>query len=241
MELEEAHGHERDLIASALWHLRGDLSEEAREQGYLSCLQEYRRGGYPEATARLSEALKNPTFRQTLSDEYAAFWTAYSQDRSLMRFHFHKTEEIWNSLKDLSLPRREFSTAMAELPEAKQFITEDEINAALSGGSSFSGGKGRIYDFFREPHTPKEQTDFLKKEYGIGGHSHALSHATGSHEDHDGKGLRYADGRHELKITDTGGGITMIVFNTRYGFMRWSTYFALCFWRLRLKISRSGA
>ena len=60
VELEEAHGHERDLIASALWHLRGDLSEEAREQGYLSCLQEYRRGGYPEATARLSEALKTP-------------------------------------------------------------------------------------------------------------------------------------------------------------------------------------
>lgn len=31
----------------------------------------------------------------------------------------------------------------------------------------------------------------MKKEYGIGGHSHALSRATGSHEDHDGKGLRY--------------------------------------------------
>ena len=191
VELAEAHWHERDLIASALWHLRGDLSEDAREQGYLSCLQEYRRGGYPEAAARLSEALKNPAFRQTLLDEYAAFWTAYSQDRSLMRFHFHKTQEIWNNLKDLSLPRREFSTAMTELPETKQFITEDEINAALSGGSSFSGGKGRIYDFFREPHTPKEQTGFLKKEYGIGGHSHALSRATGSHEDHDGKGLRY--------------------------------------------------
>ena len=59
-----------------------------------------------------------------------------------MRFHFHKTEEIWNSLKDLSLPRREFSTAMAELPEAKQFITEDEINAALSGGGvAFPVGK----------------------------------------------------------------------------------------------------
>lgn len=94
VELEEAHGHERDLIASALWHLRGDLSEDAREQGYLSCLQEYRRGGYPEATARLSEALKNPAFRQTLLDEYAAFWTAYSQDRSLMRFHFHKTQDM---------------------------------------------------------------------------------------------------------------------------------------------------
>lgn len=39
-----------------------------------------------------------------------------------------------------------------------------------------------------------------------------------------------------LKNTDTGGGIAMIVFNTRYGFMRWSAYFSLCMWRLRLKI-----
>ncbi len=192
VELAEAQGHERELIASDLWHLCGDLSEDAREQGYLSCLQEYRSGGYPEATARLSEALKDTVFRQALSDEYAAFLTAYSQDRSLLRFHYHKPLEIRNSLKDLSLPRREFSTAMTELPEAKQFITEDEINEALSGGSSFSGGKGRIYDFFREPHTPKEQTDFLKKEYGIGGHSHTLSRATGSFEEHDGKGIRYS-------------------------------------------------
>lgn len=33
----------------------------------------------------------------------------------------------------------------------------------------------------------------------------------------------------------------MIVFNTRYGFTRWSAFFALCFWRYRLKLSRIGA
>ena len=33
----------------------------------------------------------------------------------------------------------------------------------------------------------------------------------------------------------------MMVFNTLYGFTRWSAYFALCFWRMRLKISRIGA
>ena len=191
VELAEASGHERELIASALLHLRGDLSEDARAQGYLACLQEYFTGSYPEASARLSEALKDPVFRQTLSDEYAAFWTAYSQDRSLLRFHYHKPQEIWNSLKDLSLPRREFTTDMAQLPEVKQFITEDELDDALSRGGGFSGSKGRIYDYFHESHTPKEWAEFLKNEYGIGGHTHALSRATGSHEDHDGKGIRY--------------------------------------------------
>ena len=33
--------------------------------------------------------------------------------------------------------------------------------------------------------------DFLKREYGIGGRSHALSGASYSGEDHDGKGLHY--------------------------------------------------
>ena len=67
----------------------------------------------------------------------------------------------------------------------------DEINDAMAGGSGFSGGKGRIFDYFQQPHTSKEKVNFLKAEYGIGGHSHALSGAIGSDEWHDGKGVRY--------------------------------------------------
>ena len=32
----------------------------------------------------------DPAFRQTLKEEYAAFWTAYQQDRDLLRFHYHR-------------------------------------------------------------------------------------------------------------------------------------------------------
>ena len=42
-----------------------------------------------------------------------------------------------------------------------------------------------------ENHTDKEKVRFLKDKYGIGGRSHALSGATHSGEDHDGKGLHY--------------------------------------------------
>ena len=35
--------------------------------------------------------------------------------------------------------------------------------------------------------------------------------------------------------------LAMMVFNTPYGFTRWSAYFSLCFWRMRLKVSRIGA
>lgn len=91
---------------------------------------------------------------------------------------------------------------MAEVPAVKQFITEDEIGAALSGGGGFAGGKGRIYAFFQQPHTDKEKTAFLRQEYGTGGRSHALSGATHSGEDHDGKGLRYQkNGCDDVRLT----------------------------------------
>ena len=40
---------------------------------------------------------------ENLKEEYAAFWTAYQQDRDLLRFHYHKPREIWENLKDLDL------------------------------------------------------------------------------------------------------------------------------------------
>ena len=191
VELTEAAGYERSLLAEKFWNLYHDFSDEARDSGYLACLSGIQRTGFPEETAWLAEQLNRPEFRQTLSEEYAAFWTAYQQDRDLLRFHYHKPREIWENLQDLSLPRRTFSSEMQDVPSVKQFITEDEIDAAMTRGSGFEGGKGRIFTFFQNPHTDKEKVDFLKSEYGFGGHSDALSNARASWEDHDGKGLRY--------------------------------------------------
>ena len=189
VELAEAPGHERVELAKSLWYLRGDLSEEANKQGYLSCLDEYRSGGFPDATARLAEALKDAAFHQTLKDEFAAFAAAYSQDKSLMRFRFHNQQKIWTQLSELPQKRREYRSDMADIPPVGRFITEDEISASLTRGSGIEGGKGRIYAYFREKHSSKEQADFLKREYGIGGRSHAVSGATHSGEDHSGKGI----------------------------------------------------
>ena len=83
----------RDSLAEKLWHLYHDFSDKAREAGYLSCLSGIRRNGFPEETAWLAEQLNRPEFRQTLAEEYAAFWTAYQQDRELLRFHYHKPRE----------------------------------------------------------------------------------------------------------------------------------------------------
>ena len=189
VELAEAPGHERAELAQAVWYLRQDLSEKARAQGYLSCLSDMRGGGFPEETARLAERLTDPAFREVLMDDFAQLRSDYREDRSLLRFHHHKLDKIEQGLRELSLPRREYRTEMAEIPAVQRFITEDEIAATLTRGSNIEGSKGRIYAYFKEKHSPKEQADFLKDEYGIGGRSHAVSGASHSGEDHSGKGV----------------------------------------------------
>ncbi|WP_373165047.1 LPD11 domain-containing protein [Agathobaculum sp. Marseille-P7918] len=191
VELAEAEGYERSLLAEQLWHLYHDFNDEARDSGYLSCLSNIQRNGFPAETEWLADQLNSPEFRHTLAEEYAAFRTAYQQNRDLLLFHYHRLDEILSNLRDLNLPRQAFSSELTEIPAVKQFITMDEINDAMAGGSNVSGGKGRIFDYFQQPHTSKEKVDFLKAEYGIGGHSHALSGAIGSDEWHDGKGVRY--------------------------------------------------
>ena len=189
VELAEAPGHERTELAQSIWYLRQDLSEKARAQGYLSCLSDMRGGGFPEETARLAEQLRDPAFREVLIDDFAQLRSDCREDRSLLRFHYHKPDKIEQGLRELSLPRREYRTEMAEIPAVQRFITEDEIAATLTRGSNIAGGKGRIYAYFKETHSPREQADFLRKEYGIGGRSHAVSGASHSGEDHSGKGV----------------------------------------------------
>ena len=189
VELAEAGQHERMQLAQALWYLKHDLSDEAREQGYLSCMDTLRGGGFPDETARLAEQLTNTDFRETLSGEFAQFYAAHEQDRSLLRFHYHKPDKIEQGLRELSLPRREYSSEMTAVPELARFITEDEIDHALDRGSGVEGGKGRIYEYFTADHTGKEKAAFLKDEYGIGGRSHAVSGASHSDESHGSRSI----------------------------------------------------
>ena len=189
VELAEAPGHERQKIAESLWHLYHDMSKDAHEVGYLGKMDELRGGGFPDETAMLAEKIADPEFRDVLAPQVNAFMIAYVDDRSLLRFHYHRPTQILQKLLDLNIPRKEYHANLAEIPSVGRFITEDEISASLTRGSGVDGGKGRIYAYFTEKHSSKEQVDFLKKEYGIGGRSHAVSGATHSGEDHSGKGI----------------------------------------------------
>ncbi|HEP1275490.1 TPA: DEAD/DEAH box helicase family protein [Streptococcus pyogenes] len=188
VELSESLDYERDRISESLWYLYHDLSEEGKTQGYFDFIE--RGGGFPEETKKLSEALKNPEYLKETIKEYSRFLAGYKENRNVLRFHYHKVDSLYQRLKELELPRKEYSTNLIELPKANPFITEDEVFAAISRGSGIDKGKERITKFFKENHTLQEKANFLKDEYGIGGSSHAVSGAMGSDEWHDAKGLK---------------------------------------------------
>ena len=190
VELAECGTFEKRQLAEQLWYMSHDISEKAIEAGYMSIVRSLR-GGFPEETEKLMVFLSEPESYQAIMKQVYAFRDACNADKSMMRFQMYHPNKLIRPLEEYAQPRREYVSEMAELPAAKGFITEDEINEHLTGGSNFSGSKSRIYTFYQTPHTAKEKLDFLKNEYGIGGGNNALSRNSMSHVWTDGKGIRY--------------------------------------------------
>ena len=190
VELAERRSFELSQLARSLVDIYHDLSDEAREVGMLPVLADYKGGGYPEEEKRVVKALDRWDKRQEIISSLSEFVVAWKQDRTLLRFRYHRPEELLQRTQDLNLPYSSYETEMRELPKVRHFITEDDINDYIRNRRPFEGTKGRILDFWQEPHSPKEKADFLKKEYGIGGGNNAFSHNFHADEDHSGKGVR---------------------------------------------------
>ncbi len=190
VELAECGTFEKRQLAEQLWYMSHDMREKAIEAGHMSIVRSLR-GGFPEETEKVMVFLSEPESYQAIMKQVYAFQDACNADKGMMRFQMYHPSKLIRPLEEYTLPRREYLSEMAELPAAKGFITEDEINEHLTGGSNFSGSKGRIYAFYQTPHTAKEKLDFLKNEYGIGGGNNALSRNFMSHVWADGKGIRY--------------------------------------------------
>lgn len=218
VEFAEAGGRVRSELAQSLLYLKHDLSGEAGRLGYFSSMDDLP-VGYPDATAALAQRMTDRTFADTLRGEFLTFLNDYAENRGLLRFHYHRMDELWQGLKDISAERRVYPEGPAGFAEPQGFITEDEISEALAGGSSVEGGKGRIYAFFTADHTMKEKADFLKQEHGIGGRSHVLSGADHSSEEHSAKGIKLTKGGCtpvELNWTKVAERITSLIRKDRY-------------------------
>lgn len=192
-ELERSTATERELLAQQMVYLYRDLADE-QDSNFFPSLDGIKSGLFPDVTERVAAMLSDHKQCETLLSEYRDFLAAYRADRSVLRFNYHNTNKILNSLESQLLPRVQFHADKELLPSVPQFITQDEIDRMLRDGGSTAGGKWRIFRYFTAEHSVEDKADFLKREYGIGGRSHALSDAPGSNENHDARGMELSKG-----------------------------------------------
>lgn len=78
----------------------------------------------------------------------------------------------------------------AEAKPSAFSVSDEEIDHVLRRGSGFAGGRLRIAALYDSRPTPKAAQEFLKEEYGIGGHSHTYLDGSSGFVDYNGQGLR---------------------------------------------------
>lgn len=193
VEVIESATYEREKIAEKLLYLKRDFTDETKDR-YLAILNDIKGRGFPDEKENLGKKLEDKNFINKLRKEYEVFLEEYKINPDILRFHHYKLSKIYNDINDLEIERKLYRSNLKDIAPIQSFITQDEIDESLKRGSGFSDGKKRIYEFFTEKHDLKEQADFLKNEYSVGGSSHALSAARESGEWHDAKGIKYNKG-----------------------------------------------
>ena len=193
VEVIESATYEREKIAEKLLYLKRDFTDETKDR-YLAILNDIKGRGFLDEKENLGKKLEDKNFINKLRKEYEVFLEEYNINPDILRFHHYKLSRIYNDINDLEIERKLYRSNLKDIAPIQSFITQDEIDESLKRGSGFSDGKKRIYEFFTEKHDLKEQADFLKNEYGVGGSSHALSAARESGEWHDAKGIKYNKG-----------------------------------------------
>lgn len=186
-ELEKAKAFEFSDVSQRLLYLYGDIDQENEEnRRYLPIIRGIRNisGGYPVWEQELPKLLAEKSSAQAIYEEFQTFAEAYAENRDILRFHYHRVGDLERDLELLTLPKREFTAQQDFQRQCQKFISENEVEKVLSGGSSISGGKFRIYSYFSYPHSLQEKADFLKNEYGTGGIGYR-----GFSENHDFKGI----------------------------------------------------
>lgn len=188
-ELDRVEDFEYQEVADRLWYLRQDFSEEAREQDLLPAVSRVygSHGGFPEQTAQIKELLKQPETLQGLVDELQGFITAYDENRELLRFNIHHPTRILERLSDLQREPIRFTAAEDYDPQRNIFISLDEIDKLLRGGSTqYRLG---VYSFYLEHPDINERAKYLANYHGDSG-----SYGGNDNISYGSKGLSFSHG-----------------------------------------------
>ena len=99
-------------------------------------------------------------------------------------------EQIAEIDRQIQEPEQLTTIPSAEAKTSAFSVSDEEIEHALRRGSGFAGGKLRIAALYENSPDPKIAQEFLKEEYGTGGHSHTYLDGTSGFVDYSSKGMR---------------------------------------------------
>ena len=182
---------ERERIATDINNFFRDGISEMPES------LELKFSNYQASMERLCELLSTTEGRELIKDELEKAKAQFDSGEKQIKWRYVKRPDyLLEQLADLGVEKKEFPVPDTVEVRNEDFITQDEIDYRLTGGSGFEHGKFRIYEYFMEGHDKKDNIAFLKNEYGTGGSSHALPGSDRAHEDHDAKGIRLEKGNY---------------------------------------------
>lgn len=157
---------------------------------------------HPESIESLCELLSTQEGRDLVTGELTRAKEQIDSGEKQIRWRYAKSPEyLLAEIADLGKEKIAYPAQNNVEVLQEDFITQDEIDACLTQGSNYSQGQFRIYEYFMAGHDRKENIEFLKNEYGMGGNSHALPGSDTAHVDHDGKGIRLEKGSYTSPYT----------------------------------------
>ncbi len=181
---------ERQRVSNDLFHFFRDGIGEVPENIPIKSYN------YPESMTNLCDLLSTQEGRDIVAGELSKAKEQLDTGEKKIRWRYvKKPEHLLSEIADLSIEKKEYPVQDNVEVLHEDFITQDEIDACLTGGSNVRHGQFRIYEYFMEGHDKKENIDFLKNEYGTGGGSPALIGSERSDEWHDAKGIKLEKGR----------------------------------------------
>ena len=189
-ELDRVADYERKTLAESLALTARDFSEEARDAGYAPTLRLAlsAKGGFPEIEQQIFELLKDPDMLQKITEEWSEFVKAHEQNRELMRFGYNRPKELLQKLTDLGREPVIFTAAEDYAPQRRFFISTDEIDKVLRGGSE--DYRLAVYSFFVNHPDQKDREKYLKNYHGeYSGYNGGNDNRT-----YTGKGLSFSHG-----------------------------------------------
>ena len=189
-ELDRVADYERKTLAESLALTARDFSEEARDAGYAPTLRLAlsAKGGFPEIEQQIFELLKDPDMLQKITEEWSEFVKAHEQNRELMRFGYNRPKELLQKLTDLGREPVIFTAAEDYAPQRRFFISTDEIDKVLRGGSE--DYRLAVYSFFVNHPDQKDREKYLKNYHGeYSGYNGGNDYRT-----YTGKGLSFSHG-----------------------------------------------